>query len=659
VLACCALFALNAFLCWPLFRIEYLNEFQSNEGVLIALGRFVLQHWPHGSWFPSFDAGEPLENTYFPLVPFLTAGLAFAARCSPGLAFHFLAALTYSLAPVFLFLFARHMSGRLAPSFGAAFAWSLFSPSGFIPEMLTDMGSPWGLRRLKQVVFLGETPHDAALCLVPLALLALARYWEMPGVRRFALAAIAVAAVMASNAFGIVVIVGSSVFLLLALEGPLRPRWLALGGVLITAYLLLCRFLPPSLLALIATNSQTTAGDYRFTAAVKLRAALFLLLLAILCVLIRRLAHPMLRFAVLFLACFGGLTVVWYWKYIALLPQAHRYVLEMEAGLCLLVCFAAYPAVRRLSHGSAIVLGGLGAVLLIAVALADYRFARRLIEPADLARTVVFRQARWIDTHLPGERIMVSGDNEFWFNLFADNPQLSAGHEASAPNWVQRVAVYTIYSGHDAGKNDGPISVLWLKAFGCGAITVAGPGSKDFFHPILHPEKFDGLLPLIWREEDNSIYRVPLRSASLAHVIPASAVVARRPIHGLDIEAVQRYVAALEDPSLPEAELTWRNPEHGRIRTIVEPGQVVSVQINFDPGWKASIGGRPVELRADGLGMMVVDPHVSGECAIDLAFTGGTERLICFALSSMTALVLAGMIILPAWVKNSRCANFA
>jgi hypothetical protein len=49
-----------------------------------------------------------------------------------------------------------------------------------------------------------------------------------------------------------------------------------------------------------------------------------------------------------------------------------------------------------------------------------------------------------------------------------------------------------------------------------------------------------------------------------------------------------------------------------------------------------------------------MDPHVSGECAIDLAFTGGTERRICFALSSMTALVLAGMIVLPAWVKNSR-----
>jgi hypothetical protein len=240
---------------------------------------------------------------------------------------------------------------------------------------------------------------------------------------------------------------------------------------------------------------------------------------------------------------------------------------------------------------------------------------------------------------------MVSGDPEFWFNIFADNPQLAAGHEAGA-NWVERVALYTIYSGQNAGDQDGPISVLWLKAFGCGAITVPGLASRNESHPLLHPEKFAGLLPLVWHEGDDFIYQVPLRSTSLAHVVPSGTLVASRPVHGLDVVQLRRYVEALENPAFPLADLRWQNPEQGSVVASLAGDQTVSLQITYDPGWRASVNGRPVAIRSDGLGMIAIDPGCRGECTIDLTFDGGIERRICFILGILVSLSLVAMIAL-------------
>jgi hypothetical protein len=80
---------------------------------------------------------------------------------------------------------------------------------------------------------------------------------------------------------------------------------------------------------------------------------------------------------------------------------------------------------------------------------------------------------------------------------------MSGGHSPTAINWVRQVAVYTIYTGENAGDQDGPISAIWLMAFGCGAVTVPGPDSGDASRPFRNSSKFDGLLPLIWREGVN------------------------------------------------------------------------------------------------------------------------------------------------------------
>jgi hypothetical protein len=705
---CLALFSLNAVICWRLFGVEYLDAFQSNEGTFITFAGFLRRYWPHVGWFPWFDAGMPFEDTYLPLLPLLAAVGSAIARCSPAHAFHFVLALTYSLAPVFLFLFAQGISGRLAPSFWAALLWSLLSPAAVFPRLWTDMGGHWGMRRLQNIVFYGESPHSVALCLLPLSLWLTVRFLERRTASRFVAAVVAAVAVMLTNAFGIAVVAVSSLILLaargkyrgkdlvpsprslstkssrwgglldrsrrpcrlfglagcqsrtrvscadkgvhptatdIANPGDRRLAWndlLWVFGILAISYLAICPVLPPSLIRVMEANSQWSGGDFRFTFWTAILAGSFLAFLIGLWAVVHRYCSPIVQFAALFSACFGGVT--WLGVHgINVLPQPLRYHIEMEAGMCLLAAFLFEPLARKLPRKTLIACGLVGTIGLAWAAVQDYRFARKLIRPADISHSLPFKEARWIAQNLPAQRVLVATEGQWLFNEFADNPQMSGGHEPSAPNWIQHVAVYTIFSGANAGDQDEPISLLWLKAFGCGAIVVPGADSKDYFHAVANPGKFDGHLPLVWREAGESIYRVPLRSTSLAHVIPRSAVVERRPINGLDVSPLQPYVAALDNPTAPEARLRWEYPDHGKILAKMAPSDVVSVQITADPGWQARVGSRVVPLQADQLGFIVIDPNCAGECTIDLEFTERVERRVTLAIS---LLVWVGLMVM-------------
>jgi len=648
---CAALFALNAAIAWPLFRVEYLDDFQSVEGIFISFGRFLLDHWPESNWFPWFDAGMPMENTYLPLVSYMVAAFAWLARTSPAHALHFLSALFYSLGPVFLFLFVRKLAGRTMPALLASVFWSLLSPSSLIPALYRDIGTIWGSRRLKNIVYYGETPHAIAIELLPLTLLLIARSLDKPTLRRGALASLGIVAMMLSNTFGIVVVVASTMVLVCTRSDFGRRCGFLAAGMFAAAYLLICRFLPPSLAELITTNAQSIGGDYRFTWKARLFAVAFAVGLVALAWTVRRIFEPAMRFALLLSICFTGIVVLFYGWGISFVPQPNRYQLEMDLSVCMLAGIAADSVVRHLPRRQTMLVAALALSAFGWIAARNCEFARGLIQPVDITRSLVYREARWLHDQMPGQRVFVAGQDEFWLSLFTDNPQLSAGHDPSAPNWVQHVAVYQIYSGQNAGASDGAVSVFWLKAFGVSAIAVPGPNSADAYHGVANPRKFEGLLPAVWRENDETIYKAPLRSTSLAHVIPTAALVQRRPIHGLDLDAARAYVAALDDPSLPRATLIWRNPDHGRISADVEPHQVISLQVNYDPGWQASRNGRQLRLRPDGLGLIIIEPDRAGRCDIDVLFRGGAERTFCTLISLITALGFLAALLWPPKVR--------
>jgi hypothetical protein len=211
---------------------------------------------------------------------------------------------------------------------------------------------------------------------------------------------------------------------------------------------------------------------------------------------------------------------------------------------------------------------------------------------------------------------------------------------------MQRVAVFIVYTGLNAGSHDAEDSIFWLKAFGVHTVYVPGSASREHYHPIANPHKFDGLLPVLWHDEDDTIFAVPQRSGSMAHVIPREALVTRQPIHGLDLDPARAYVAALDDPSLPLARLNWTSPSRAVIDAGMTRGQLVSVQETWMNGWQATANGQAVRVFGDKLGLIVIDPNCSGPCHIDLSFGLTTEGWIVRGLSlTVTFLALMALVV--------------
>ena len=578
------LFALNAYICREFFAIEFIRNLDSNEGVFVAISRFFRDHWGE-RWYPWFNVGMPIENAYQPLLPMAAALAGQLTGWSVERAFHFVMAMAYCCGPVALFWFAWEWSESLLIGSVAAFAYSLCSPAEMlIPILRVRADGHWAPLRLYNLVHYAEDPHIAALTLLPVALLFLRRAVVRGGAADFAAAVAFSGAVVLTNGFGALDLAIGGLSIALATN---RGAWTLLSTGLV-AWFWISPWLPPSLIGHIRANQWGTAGYFSAGLPTWLTIAGMVSATAVLWCLTRRLT-PFERFSIPFALWMTAIPLGYFQLNVTLAPQSSRYQLELEMALCL----AAACLCARLPWRAAVV----ALLLIFAVRqTAHFRhFARGLIQPAAIATTIQYKVSKWIDRSLPGQRTMIAGDPEFLFNVLSDNPQMSAGHDPTAPNWMQRVAVYAIYSGDGAGDRDADYSIFWLKAFGNQAIYVPGPGSRESAHGVLRPHKFDGILPVLWHEEDDTIFGVPQRSPSLAHVIPKEAEVLRQPIHGLDLDPARAYVAALDDASLPVADLAWTSPSAGVVAATMKRG--------------------PGALGAGGLGPRLARPHGGGRCS--------------------------------------------
>jgi hypothetical protein len=151
------------------------------------------------------------------------------------------------------------------------------------------------------------------------------------------------------------------------------------------------------------------------------------------------------------------------------------------------------------------------------------------------------------------------------------------------------------------------------------------------------------------REDGDTVYGVPMLSRSLAHVIPAEAVVLREPINGLDTDPAVDYVSALENPALPQAQIQWTGPSRAVIRAHISRGQVISVQVTYNPAWRANSAGRPLTVRKDGLGLIVIEPNCEGDCEVDLHYGATPETWFCRLMCMLVSAALATMLFTPGW----------
>ena len=360
---------------------------------------------------------------------------------------------------------------------------------------------------------------------------------------------------------------------------------------------------------------------------------------------LRARAHRAFRFFATFFLCSAFVLLGRYWLGWSVTPQAHRFQPEMEMAFCGALLFLLWRAWQRFPRGLRTALVACGILMCAWQCLTWSRFADTLAAPIHVEDTIEYRMAKAFEREARGGRVFAPGSVAIWMNLFTDTPQMVGCCDQSVPDLEQRIAFYTIYSGANAGPRDERYSELWLRAYGASAIGVSGPRSTEFYKPFTNPEKFEGRLPVAWREGDNAIYRVPGRGPSLAHAILPWQEVRRAPVHGLDVEPLFSYVAALDDASLPAADLHWTNEHQFTVDAVLKPQHRVSVQMSFAPGWSASVNGRPAPLHADALGLMVVDPHASGPTRILFTYDDAAElRFTGLAQAIGVLLVLAGLM---------------
>src|SRR5258706_215788 len=114
---------------------------------------------------------------------------------------------------------------------------------------------------------------------------------------------------------------------------------------------------------------------------------------------------------------------------------------------------------------------------------------------------------------------------------------------------------------------------------------------------------------------------------------------------GVEVHPLRPFVAALE--ARPAANFRWTTAHSAIVDANLTPGDVVHVQIASHGGWHAMVNGARRAIEQDNLGLMTIDPGVTGPCRINLVYDGGREMRIAHwlcALSVISLVVLSGRV---------------
>jgi hypothetical protein len=615
------LIGINLYFTHNLFFAEYTGHMNSLQGLWISMARLASSHWFWPAWWPYQDGGVPFEHTYMPLVPASAALLSHIAMVSPARAFFSVMGLVVTLGPVTLFLLIWRLSGKAGAAFAASLIYCATSPArALLPETNIDPIRYWSSLRFYGAVVWDDLPHHTALCLLSLALLFLWRSFETHRPGYYVLAVLAIGATVSASVFGATALIFAMPCMLAAFPREQLRENLRLAAIIgLTAYLLISPFLTPSIIATIRFNQQKAPED-----AWSGRSVVALVIVLAGATLLHRILKRVgvaryLRFFGLFIFVTSSIPLLDSYLNLHFIPQPSRYTSEMELGLAMLAFILIAAIWNHLPRKIGIAFAAFLACIAAEHVGPFVTFTQESTRAIDITQTFEYRVTRWIDQQMPGQRVMVPGSIAQWFNVLSYTPQLSGASFSTTPNWNQQDAMKTIITSFYPPETD--IAILWLKAFGVQAATAVGRHTPEFWKGV-SSTKFDYALPVLWRQDDTTIYRVPQRSASLARVVPSAAS-----------GDLRRYVAALDDASLPFADFRWQSFRRAIIDTTMSAGQAVSVQMCYHPGWHATANGRSAAIIRDGLGFPLIQPDCHGPCHIELAYNGGFEYILCRILS--------------------------
>jgi hypothetical protein len=501
------------------------------------------------------------------------------------------------------------------------------------------VGTAWSPVRLFALLTHDEAANIAALALLLAALASIHAALETALGWRTVLAILASASVVLTNWLGAVALVCGALALLIARkreehDTPAFGRLVLIG---LLAYAVAAPWIPPSDIAAVQRNAQALSGVFPMGRSQYFYLALwFAAAFAIGLHLKRKTSVPEAgRFALIFFFLMSVPPLAYEYLKIYPLPQPGRYFLEMDAAFAMVGGIVLGS--RRLCSKwawSRVLTGVALACLAIVLVPRSRREVRTWLPPFDIAKTVEYEQAQFINTHYPGQRVFVDGSTRYWFNAFADNPQLGGGVDQARSN--PAIADITFAIPYQLGN--GTDTVALLKACGVRAIAVGGQHTRDAYRDYRDPTKFAGVVTEVWRDGDDVIYEIP-GSGSLAHVVSRGALVTT---NALDYPAITRYAAAL-DADL-KTRIVWSGPNRAIIEANLAKPQVLSLQISYDPGWRATANGSALPTERDALGFLVLEPDCRGSCTIDLIFTGGVQGCLMDFLCVFGFAACAGIL---------------
>jgi hypothetical protein len=644
--AAATLFLLNIWICWRLLRFEYTRQFSSVEGFFIAMARYISTHWGGFSWWPLWHCGMPYQDTYVPLLHLVVAAVASMTKMPAARAYHVVTGIAYSLGAVMLFPMARRLGASRGAAFLAALFYSLFSPSALLQTAVAqDIGGWYNCRRLQVLTVYGEGPHVTSLALLPLVILTLQYAAEARTRRSLALAALAMATLFLTNVPGSMG-TGLAVFCWIAVQpaGRWARAWAIAACAFALAYAIACYGAPPSSVATVLGNVGPMHSGFWFamhTSPFLLPGAL--LVAAGLGFALRWSRLPLFaRFGLLYFGLLAAIVLTAHAPRFELLPQAARLHLEMEIPACLLLGGLAWWLYAHSSRWLKPALAVL-AMVAAAVQIGNYHAWTRLqIRKADLETRSEYTSARWLDTNLRGQRVYATGSDGFWLNAFTDLPQVQGCCEQGISMPVLRAAPYVI--GLAVNPELTRLGVTYLEVLGAQALVASGPQSTDEYRGIQSPERYQAMLPVLHYERGDTIYGVPQRNASLAHVLRPGEAPAVRASQEAAVTDLVRYAAAIEDNSRPAADFQWSGPDKARIHATLRRDDLVSVQIGWFPGWKAVTNDHPRSISADGMGFILIRPECAGDCEITLTWTGPPDLKLCAWISGVAILLVVVLL---------------
>jgi hypothetical protein len=148
-----------------------------------------------------------------------------------------------------------------------------------------------------------------------------------------------------------------------------------------------------------------------------------------------------------------------------------------------------------------------------------------------------------------------------------------------------------------------------MQCLGVDAVYVSDKNSQEMFKDTEHPEKYDGVLPVIFDDhEGNRILRVPRRYAARVRVVETERLNAlERPRANDDTENLQAYANVIEKGPDSPGTVTRLGTDSLEVKVTLSTGQTVVVQESYDPAWHAWSGGQELPVRKDAMGFIAID----------------------------------------------------